>query len=147
MGIAWFQVALLLAVTATRYDADMANILIVDDNLDSSEGLAKILSVSGHQVTCVPNGRDALAQVLAESPDVVLLDLMMPEMDGPSFLQVLRLYLKNHSLPVVVLTGFSESPMIERVLHLKVNSVLVKGRASPQDIQNALEAAVGHPPR
>ena len=124
----------------------MANVLIVDDNQDSSEGIAKILRASGHQVTCVPNGRDALAQVLSEVPDVVLLDLMMPEMDGPSFLQVLRLYLRNQTLPVVVLTGFSESPMIERVLHLKVNSVLVKGRTSPKDIQNALEEAIRHSP-
>jgi DNA-binding NarL/FixJ family response regulator len=48
------------------------------------------------------------------------------------------------SLPVVVLTGFTDSPMIERVLHLKVNSVLVKGRASPAEILRALEAS-NHP--
>lgn len=125
----------------------MADILIVDDNQDACEGIARVLKAGGHHVTCVPNGRDALLQVLTELPDVVLLDLLMPDMDGPSFLQVLRLYLRNQSLPVVVLTGFSDSPMIERALHLKVNSVLVKGRASPQEIQTALEDAIGHSPR
>ena len=120
----------------------MARILIVDDNCDSGEGLAKVFRLAGHEVTCVPNGREALAQVLQQTPDVVLLDLMMPDMDGPSFLQVVRLYLRMHSLPVVVLTGFTESPMIERVLHLKVSSVLVKGRASPAEILKALEAAL-----
>ena len=93
-------------------------------------------------MTCVPNGREALAHVLHETPDVVLLDLMMPDMDGPSFLQVVRLYLRMPSLPVVVLTGFTESPMIERALHLKVNSVLIKGKASPTEILQALEAAI-----
>jgi CheY-like chemotaxis protein len=120
----------------------MARILIVDDNCDSGEGLAKVFRLAGHVVTCVPNGRQALAHVLHQTPDVVLLDLMMPDMDGPSFLQVVRLYLRMHSLPVVVLTGFTESPLIERVLHLKVNSVLVKGRASPAEILKALEAAI-----
>ncbi len=120
----------------------MARILIVDDNCDSGEGLAKVFRAAGHEVTCVPNGREALVQVLHQTPDVVLLDLVMPDMDGPSFLQVVRLYLRMHSLPVVVLTGFSENPMIERVLHLKVNSVLVKGRASPAEILMALEAAI-----
>ena len=120
----------------------MANILIVDDNQDACAGLEKILTAAGHHVTCVPNGREALAQVISETPDVVLLDLMMPEMDGPSFLQVVRLYLRDKSLPVVVLTGFNESPMIERALHLKVNSVLVKGKASSKEIQNALEDAI-----
>lgn len=120
----------------------MARILIVDDNCDSGEGLAKVFRTFGHEVTCVPNGREALAHVLHQTPDVVLLDLLMPDMDGPSFLQVVRLYLRMHSLPVVVLTGFTESPMIERALHLKVNSVLVKGRASPTEILKTLEAAI-----
>ena len=120
----------------------MANILIVDDNQDASAGLEKILTAAGHHVTSVPNGREALLQVLSKQPDAVLLDLLMPEMDGPSFLQVVRLYLRIQSLPVVVLTGFTESPLIERALHLKVSSVLVKGKASSKDIQNALEEAI-----
>jgi len=120
----------------------MARILIVDDNCDSGDGLAKVFRPAGHEVTCVPNGRAVLAQVLHQTPDVVLLDLMMPDMDGPSFLQVVRRYLRMQSLPVVVLTGFTDSPMVERVLHLKVNSVLVKGRASPTEILRALEAAI-----
>ena len=120
----------------------MASILIVDDNTDSCEGIAKVLRTAGHDVSCVPNGREALVQVLLKPPDVVLLDLLMPDMDGPSFLQVVRLYLRMQSLPVVVLTGFTDSPMVERALHLKVNSVLVKGKASSKDIQHALEAAL-----
>jgi DNA-binding NarL/FixJ family response regulator len=94
----------------------------------------------------VPNGREALLAVLQRKPDVVLLDLVMPDMDGPSFLQVLRHYLHDQSLPVVVLTGFTQSPMIERVLHLKVNSVLVKGRASSSEILKTLEAAIAEKP-
>lgn len=124
----------------------MARILIVDDNCDSGEGLARVFRTSGHEVTCVPNGREALAHVLHQTPDVVLLDLLMPDMDGPSFLQVVRMYLRMHSLPVVVLTGFTESPLIERALHLKVNSVLVKGKASPSEILKALEAAMAGTP-
>ena len=120
----------------------MARILIVDDNCDAGEGLARVFRQSGHEVCCVPNGREALSAILQRTPDVVLLDLVMPEMDGPSFLQVVRHYLRMQSLPVVVLTGFTQSPMIERALHLKVNSVLVKGRASSAEILTALESAI-----
>jgi CheY-like chemotaxis protein len=119
----------------------MAKILIVDDTPDSGELLGKFLETSGHKVTCVPNGREALAQVITDAPDVILLDLIMPEMDGPSFLEVVRSYLRLQSLPVVVLTAHQESPMIERVQNLKVNAVLVKGKATPEDIQKALEEA------
>ena len=84
--------------------------------------------------------------VLIATPDVILLDLLMPEMDGPTFLEVIRSYLRLQSLPVVVLTALADSPMIDRVQHLKVNSVLVKGRASPEDIQRALEEAAVRAP-
>jgi CheY-like chemotaxis protein len=120
----------------------MANILIVDDDADARESLAIFLRSSGHEVSCVPNGREALALVLSHLPDVILLDLLMPEMDGPSFLEVTRSYLRIQSLPVVVLTGLADSPMIERARSLKVNSILVKGKATPAEILNALEEAL-----
>ena len=120
----------------------MAKILIVEDSEDARESLAMVLRDSVHSVTCVPNGREALAQVLADPPDVILLDLVMPEMDGPSFLEVIRSYLRIQSLPVVVLTALSDSPMIERARALKVNSVLVKGKATSDDVRKALDEAL-----
>src|SRR4051812_30027223 len=124
----------------------MAKILLVDDNEDARESLAVLLRDAGHAVTCVPNGREALSLVLADLPDVILLDLLMPEMDGPSFLEVVRSYLRIQSLPVVVLTGLGDSPMIDRARALKVNSILVKAKATPDDILKAVEeAVVRHP--
>jgi CheY-like chemotaxis protein len=96
----------------------------------------------GHTVSCVPNGREALTQVLTDLPDVVVLDLMMPKMDGPSFLEVVRSYLRIQSLPVVVLTALTESPMIDRAKALSVNSILIKGKATPDAIHQAIDEAV-----
>src|SRR4051794_6140916 len=124
----------------------MTKVLLVDDNEDARESLATILRSAGHEVVCVPNGKEALSHVLAQLPDVVLLDLLMPEMDGPSFLEVVRSYLRIQSLPVVVLTGLADSPMIDRARALKVNSILVKSKAEPADILKAIEeAAVRYP--
>ena len=124
----------------------MAKILVVDDDEDTRETQAVLLRDAGHTVVCVPNGREALAQVLSDVPDVVLLDLVMPEMDGPSFLEVVRSYLRIQSLPVVVLTALAESPMIDRARALKVNSVLVKGKAMPADVARAIEEALARYP-
>src|SRR5687768_5947766 len=118
----------------------MAKVLIVDDTPGSFEPVAKHLGDAGHAVTCVPR-REALASVLAELPDVILLDLVMPEMDGPTFLEIIRSYLRLQALPVVVLTGMDDSPMVARVQILKVNSVLAKGKASLEEIQRAVEEA------
>jgi len=101
---------------------------------------------AGHDVTYAPNGREALSLVLADWPDVILLDLLMPGMDGPSFLEVVRSYLRIQSLPVVVLTGLGDSPMIDRARALNVNSILVKGKATPDEILKALtEALIRYP--
>src|SRR4051794_10667822 len=120
----------------------MAKILIVDDDEDARESLAVLFRDSDHAVTCAPNGREALAAVLADTPEVILLDLMMPDMDGPSFLEVVRSYLRIQSLPVVILTALGDSPMVDRARALKVNSILVKGRAMPADIRKAVEEAL-----
>jgi len=120
----------------------MANVLIVDDHPDTCEALSRFLTVAGHEVHCAPNGKEALVEVIHDAPDVVLLDLLMPEMDGPSFLEVVRSYLRLQALPVVVLTAFTDSPLVDRARNLKANTVLAKGKATSADIQKALEEAL-----
>ena len=116
--------------------------MLVDDQVEAATPLVHFLEKHGHKVIPVPNGKEALAQVLADLPDLVILDLMMPEMDGPSFLEVVRSYLRLQSLPVVVLTGLSDSPMIERARSLLVNSILSKEKASFDDIKHAVDEAL-----
>jgi CheY-like chemotaxis protein len=124
----------------------MARILIVDDNPDELAALGRALQLAGHDVVTAPNGREALIQVMSNPPDVVLLDLIMPEMDGPSFLEVVRSYLRLQSLPVVVLTALDQSPMIDRIQALKVNSILVKGKAKNEDIEKAIVESLARVP-
>jgi CheY-like chemotaxis protein len=112
----------------------MAYLLIVDDAADGREVLCKFLERSGHEVACVADGREALATILARLPDLVLLDLFMPEIDGAGLLEIMRSYLRLQSLPVIVLTGLPDSPQVERARHLKVNTVLMKGKATLEAI-------------
>ncbi len=120
----------------------MAEILLVDDTPAAIEPVARYLEKSGHTVTCVASGRQALIQVMAHLPDVVVLDLLMPEMDGASFLAIVRSYVRLKALPVVVLTGLSNDPMIDRARALKANFILAKDKASMDQIRQAVERAV-----
>ena len=124
----------------------MAKILIVEDEADAAEPLAVFLRNAGHEVTCAANGRKAMGEIINNPPDVVLLDLFLPEMDGVSLLEVMRSYLRLQSLPVVVFTGLGDSPLLDRARHQKVNSILLKGKATFEDIQRALEEAVFRAP-
>jgi CheY-like chemotaxis protein len=117
----------------------MAKILVVDDDSAGSEPLCSFLTKAGHDVSCLPNGRKALAAIIDDPPDVVVLDLFMPEMDGGSLLEVLRSYLRLQSMPVIVWTGLPDSPMVERARHLKVNAILVKGKVTLDELRQAIE--------
>jgi len=124
----------------------MAKILVVDDQPDLAAPTVKFLESEGHTVTTLPNGKEALASVLNDIPDLIILDLLMPEMDGPSFLEVIRSYLRLQTLPVVVLTGLEDSPMISRAQSLKVNSILIKSKAGLKDIKHAVDEALVRAP-
>src|SRR5262249_14420673 len=69
---------------------DSLRVLVVEDNSEIRELLAGLVTSMGNRVYTATTGKEALAQVHAQTPDLVLLDLMLPEMDGFEFCQALR---------------------------------------------------------
>jgi CheY-like chemotaxis protein len=120
----------------------MAEVLIVDDEPDARKPLGRLLEKVGHVVRVAPDGREALTQVLLKLPDVVVLDLLMPNMDGTDFLAALRSYRRLQRLPVVVLTALSNTPTLDRARALGAHSVLLKSKATFDDVRHAVEEAV-----
>src|SRR5579863_7176844 len=108
----------------------MARILVVDDDPGSVDMLCRLLEKAGHTVAGASNGREALQSILKWSPDLVILDLLMPQLGGCSLLEILRSYLRLQNLPVIVLTGISDGPAIDRVRNFNVKTVLQKGKAT-----------------
>ena len=77
-------------------------ILVVDDDFDIRASLADVLESEGYSVALAANGREALTQLETISPQVILLDLMMPEMGGAEFLEAFK-SLPHRSSPSVIL--------------------------------------------
>ena len=81
----------------------MARILVVDDEPSIRMLIRTILQSEGHQIATAPNGREALEMVIANVPDLIVLDLMMPEMDGWHLLEELHIRgLRRHTRVVIV---------------------------------------------
>ncbi|HEY2586652.1 MAG TPA: response regulator [Tepidisphaeraceae bacterium] len=112
----------------------MASVLVVDDDSDSRELLAAYLRKAGLVVQAARHGKDALQFILDRTPDVLVLDLMMPEMNGVELLQVMRSYLRWASLPVVVLTAYPSGPHIERARDLGMAALFEKTRFELADL-------------
>jgi two-component system, NtrC family, response regulator AtoC len=103
----------------------MAKVLVIDDEANVRMVTELLLTRMGHQVLLADNGRMGLQLFRRERPDVIVLDVKMPEMDGIEVLkQIRRVDLKQ---PVIVLTG-DNSPETEReVRALGVSEFIVKG--------------------
>lgn len=83
----------------------MKRILVVDDEPSIREALALVLEGEGYDVATASNGREAIERIEQRRPDVLLLDVMMPVMDGLTACEVIRSTTRVHSLPIVLMTA------------------------------------------
>lgn len=90
-------------------------VLVVDDDADILEAISDILLADGYRVLRARNGLEALDCVRTEWPAVILLDLMMPVMDGPSFAHALREGYGDHGIPVIVISADGNPARAEAV--------------------------------
>lgn len=95
----------------------MAKILIVDDDAMTVEMLCMALDLFGHDVLRAYNGQEALAQVVANEPQAILLDLMMPGIDGFEILRRLKALPEARETSILVVTASAEADVGERVAH------------------------------
>ena len=84
-------------------------ILIVDDEFGIADIVAEILTEHGYQTSIAINGRLALDSMAAQRPDLVLLDVMMPVLDGAGTLAVMRADAHLTSIPVIMMTALPEA--------------------------------------
>jgi CheY-like chemotaxis protein len=85
-------------------------VLVIDDDSGIRDSLAECLQVEGYAVACASNGADGLERLRVQRPDLVLVDLLMPVMNGHEFLAELRGDPNLQGLPVVLMTGSTPRP-------------------------------------
>ena len=108
----------------------MSTVLVVDDEAGSRQALMRLLVKEGYETVEAGDGREALRALEARTPDVVLLDLMMPGMDGMELLEALQRHPHWKALPVVVLTALSDTHTVNRARQLGAKAYLVKATFS-----------------
>jgi GAF domain-containing protein/DNA-binding response OmpR family regulator len=118
-----------LAAVLKKYRRDLP-VLVVDDDADLRRRLRRLLEQDGYSVAEAEHGRDALARLPEISPGLILLDLMMPEMDGFEFVVELRRHEAWRAIPVIVITARDLSAEDRRRLNGYVEKVLQKGAYS-----------------
>jgi CheY-like chemotaxis protein len=117
-------------------------VLIVDDEADIAEVLQEIVEGDGHQVSVAANGRDALQRIEREAFDLVLSDLIMPELDGAGLWRALRANRPELADRVVFITGDTLSEPAQRFL-AEARRPVIEKPFIPDDVRAVVRAAMG----
>jgi CheY-like chemotaxis protein len=102
-------------------------ILIIDDE-DDIRRISRLAlgRVGGMEVVEAPSGKEGIAKAVVESPDAILLDVMMPEQDGPETLGLLKADPRTAHIPVIFLTAKAMASEVDRLRALGAKGVLTK---------------------
>jgi len=117
----------------------MKTILLIEDNLDVRENTAEILTLAGYDVKTATNGKAGVDLAQTEKPDLIICDIMMPELDGYGVLHILSKKDETAKTPFIFLTAKTEKTDIRKGMNLGADDYLTKP-FDDTDLLNAIEA-------
>lgn len=120
----------------------LKKILLIEDDKFLRELMNKKLVTMGYDVVAAADGESGLAMIKETKPDVVLLDLILPGINGFEVLEKAKSDPDTANVPVIILSNLGQSEDIERGLKLGAKDFLVKAHFTPQEIINKLKAIV-----
>ncbi len=102
-------------------------VLVVDDYVQNVELLQEVLNVGGYEVSTAYNGEEALKKAHQEKPDLILLDIMMPKMDGYQVCEALRNAADTKDIPIIFVTAKTEvKDWTRAIFDMGANSYITK---------------------
>jgi CheY-like chemotaxis protein len=113
-------------------------ILIVEDNNDSLEIMNLFITSMGHQAIKAKNSNEAMAFAEAEGPDLIFMDMQLPDVDGVKTTAILRKNPKTSHIPVVALTAWISALWQEKASRVGITTYLIKP-VSPRTLKETIE--------
>lgn len=121
----------------------MTKIAIIEDDPVISQMYRMKFEADGFEVQLANNGVRGVALIEAFLPDMILLDLQMPEMDGTEALRVIRKNEWGKNIPVIVLTNLGEEESPKEIRALGIHSYIVKADLTPRQVVQRVKEALG----
>lgn len=114
-------------------------ILLVEDDATLSDAFSIMLSKEGFDVVAAFNGKEALEKIKDKSVDLILLDLLMPVMDGREFLEV---YENKNLIPIIVFSNLDAKNDVDEILKLGATRYMLKAWASPKELTKIIQDTI-----
>lgn len=109
-------------------------VLIIEDEATLQKALQEVLTAEGYEILSALDGLRGLEIARQENPDLILLDIILPKMDGFEVLKELKSEEKTESIPVMILTNLSDISDVQKALDLGATTYLVKADFSLEDV-------------
>jgi len=120
----------------------MAKILVVEDEISLQKAMMDVLTLNGYEAIGAGNGEEGLQRAKSDNPDLILLDIILPKMNGFDVLKELKANDATKAIPVIVLTNLEGSGDIEQALSLGATTYLVKTNYELDDIVKRVRGAL-----
>ena len=122
-------------------------VCIVDDDNFVLEIYGTKLKRGGFEVVTARNGKEGFDVIKSEKPDIAIIDIMMPEVDGISLISTLRNDREMSMIPIVVLTNTDSKEVLDKIKKMNVHFYIVKALSDPQKVVNIIEEVLQNSPR
>lgn len=119
-----------------------ASILIVEDESALNEAYQLILKQAGYTIETAFNGKEALDLTKSFEPDIILLDLRMPHMDGVEFLRKYKLKEVHPNVKVIIFSNYDMQKEIDEAYQLGAHRYILKTWASPKELLQIIETTL-----
>jgi len=121
-------------------------VLLVEDSKAVQQIYRNKLTLEQFQVSTADNGMEAIKVLATERPDIILLDLMMPVMDGYKVLQVIKTDPKRSNIPVLVFSAKGQPEEVEKALNLGAAGYIVKATTKINEVIDKIRTTISHQP-
>ena len=118
-------------------------ILVIDDDPTFQKTISDTLNSVGYEVLLAYDGQEGLLMTERESPNLIILDLVMPKLGGIDFLKALQKDKDSNKIPVLISSNFSGSDKVNEGMEYGVRGYIVKSDESLKTIVNAVESIIG----
>lgn len=121
----------------------MTKIAIIEDDATINQMYRMKFEADGFDVQLADNGKHGVAMVESFQPDLILLDLQMPEMNGEEALKIIRQHDWGKNIPVIILTNLGEEESPKELRALGIHSYIVKADLTPRQVVTRAKEALG----
>jgi len=118
------------------------HVLLVEDDVFLSGIYQKKFEMEGYKVSLADNGEKALVEVKKKNPDIIMLDILLPKLDGFAVLSKLKADNATKNIPVILLTNLGQKDDVEKGLEMGAADYLIKAHFKPSEVVDKIKAVL-----